>query len=50
MAKKEMVNTKPAYCPHCKYYLIDCTPDHEDWRKGCDAFEEWEKEEWRESL
>jgi len=38
------VNTKPAYCPHCKYYLQDCTPDHEDWDLGCDAFEEGEDE------
>jgi len=42
--RKREVNTKPAYCPHCKYYLQDCTPDHEDWDLGCDAFEGGEDE------
>jgi hypothetical protein len=32
--------TKEAYCPSCKYWMVDCHVDHSEWLKPCDAFEE----------
>jgi len=32
--------TKAAYCPSCKYWMVDCHVDHSEWLKPCDAFEE----------
>lgn len=31
--------SKPAYCPACKYFGYDCNPDEEDYHEPCDAFE-----------
>lgn len=35
--------TKPAFCPVCKYFGYDCDPDEEDYELNCDAFEEREE-------
>jgi hypothetical protein len=32
-------HTKPAYCPDCKWYNVDCYPSEDEWTKNCDVFE-----------
>lgn len=40
----ETGQSKPAYCPACKYFGYDCNPDEEEYELPCDAFEEVEPE------
>jgi hypothetical protein len=42
----EMGQSKPAWCPGCKYFGYDCNPEPEDYDEPCDAYEETEKGAW----
>jgi len=35
---------KPAYCPACKFYQVDCNTDAEDWHLPCECYEPSEED------
>ena len=40
-----MAQNKSAYCPSCKFFGQDCSPDPEEYSEPCDSYEPREEED-----